>query len=238
MIKSKKLVIIGVVLLVAGVFLVGGAVGQITLEEEHRPDYVDCHYNESLLEKHQPELDLRDVDNQPSSMYAQYCTSQESEYDIAMYWAYYSVQDGYSSEDSHRLDREPIYVFVNESGGVEKDSYSTYHYLKGVDDNPNLNGTHTKKYVVSPHHQYVSQNFTSGTFVDLRDFSTVQDDWYQNGWKANPEVTYNPYAIEYHSSWWNEDTSLLDYRATEWYWDLMLWIDSIIGEGSITDISF
>lgn len=231
---NYKYIIGGVLLIAVSLLMFGLASGQTSLQDEHRPDYVDCSFNESQLEKYQPELQTSHLDSQPSTMYASYCTSAESEYDIAMYWAYYPVQDGFSSEDSHRLDREPIYVFVNDSGGVEKISYSGYHYIKAVDSEPSLNNTHAQAYVVSPHHHYVSQSSSGGEFVDMRSFESVQDDWYANSWSANPEVTYNPYAIESHSSWWSED-SKLDYRASEWYWELQLWIDSIIGSPN-TDI--
>lgn len=214
---------IGVLILVAGLssMIITVAVADSTVEE-NRPDHVTCEYNESTLEDYQPKLTINHLDIQPTTVYAEYCSSPEHDTDVAMYWAYYPVQEGISSADSHRLDREPIYVFINEdTGDVDKVVYTGYHYIKATNVNPDIVDTKNTTFeVAKPHHHYTDIGVDAyGEYPSLSDFSTVHDYWYKNGWEANPTVTANPYEIQYTTSWWSND-SYLNITASEWYWEM------------------
>ena len=201
--------------------VVGLAAAAPSVSDE-RPDYVNCEYNETKLSDYQPELELDHVEVKPTTLYSTYCTSPEYDEDVAMYIAYYPVQDSLTSADSHRLDREPVYVFIDdETGEVTRVTYSAYHYIKGEDTSPALNGSNPGLRVAEPHHHYQS-TAVDGEFVDLRPLSEEHQAWYDNGWKAESGVTANPYGIDGQDSWWSEDAAAWDYKAAEWYWKAKL----------------
>lgn len=204
---------------------VGSAAESVT---DTRPDYVSCDYNETELQTYNPSLQTDHLSTEPANIYSTYCQSTESEEDVAVYFAYYTHQSGFTSEDSHQLDREPIYVFIDEdTGEVNRTVYSQYHYIKQEDTDPvTVDNTHVSMYVFTPHHHYRPQEGVV-TQYELRDLSEVHQDWHNNEWSADIDVTANPYAIDETDSWWDEDNAAWDYRASEWYWELRLEIDSI-----------
>lgn len=222
--------IIGLIIGILAVSLVGTTfvLAQSNVVSDNRPDSVSCSYDESKLSDYQPRLKIDNLDVKPSTVYAQYCTHDDKDYDVAMYWAYYPVQEGFTSQDSHHLDREPVYVFINSDGTVDKISYSGYHYIKATNPTPDIVDQHNSTLaVVNPHHHYYDIGADSyGSYPSIEDFSKVHEDWYANGWSANPEVTANPYEIENHSSWWSEDSSW-NLEASEWYWEIKLQIQQM-----------
>lgn len=237
----SKLIGLGIgilVLVLAGSTLV---MADTSTVDNNRPDAVSCSYNQTELEKYQPRMKINHLDIQPSTVYSQYCTHENKNYDVAVYWAFYPIQEGYTSQDSHLLDREPVYVFIGSDGEVDKTVYSGYHYIKATNPAPDLvDGQNPTLEVVKPHHHYVDIGSDSyGSYPSMEDFSQVHENWYDNGWSANPEVTANPYEIENHSSWWDEDSSW-NFKASEWWWELQYDIESMnpFSDDPETDIEF
>lgn len=205
-------------------------IGLVSAESvtDNRPDHVSCSYQESTLEDYRPNLIVSHLESEPSTIYAQYCTSSERSEDVAIYWAYYPVQVGFSSEDSHDVDREPVYVFIDSSSGdVNRIVYSEFHYIKGVEESPNLvDDNNPILYVESPHHSYNSSD-GSGSYIGLSDFSNVHQGWHDNDWGADIEVTADPYEIDSRDSFWDDDNAVWDFRVAEWYWEIRMMIANL-----------
>ena len=176
---------------------------------DHQPDHVTVSYPESELAEYQPELQLNHLDVTPEAVYAAKYSSSQYTTDVYVYWAYYPVQQGYSGSDSHRLDREPVYVFVDsDSGDVEKVTYTQYHYLQETKSQAalDMDGKNVQLYAVNPHHHYFTEISGPTEKTTLRDFRDVNQAWYDNGWEANPDVVMNPWAIQNEDSWWEKST--------------------------------
>lgn len=174
-----------------------------------KPDHVDLLYPADAIETYQPELRIRHLNVRPSKQYAWFARSPEYDYDVYCYWTWYTHQEGYTSEDSHFRDREPIYVYVDpQTGDVELTVYAAYHWLANRSLPPLRDETHPKFYVFDRYHHYgVTEQ--DGQYVDLEDFSSVFEDWLRNGWDESLAlgVAQDPKRMLTRESWWRRDSA-------------------------------
>jgi hypothetical protein len=164
------------------------------------------------MKTYRPKLVTGHLEVRPSKQYAWLATSPEEDDDVYCYWTYYVTQSGFSARDSHYLDREPVYVFVDEAGDVREVIYSAYHWLAGKTHVPNTvtdsDGEHPTFRVAKRYHHYL-QTTTEGVFVELEDLDDQFETWLANGWEDDLAVgaAQNPWIMRRRSSWWKDDTS-------------------------------
>lgn len=181
--------------------------GPAAAEYAEQPDHVTIKgYDEATaaIETYQPLLDLSNVSVTPSRQYAWRVTSDEYDADWYCYWAFYSAQQGATSEDSHLPDREPLYVAVTDDG-VDRVIHSEWHYSAAVDDDPSLyQDTHPRFRVIEPWHG-TTPTTTNGEFVTLGDMTDVYADWLVNSWSVHRPSVVDPSIVEDRGNWWRED---------------------------------
>lgn len=196
--------------------------------EENSGESVSCTYPESEIQNYQPEIVSAHLDIEPSSVYAGKFRSPDYGTDVYVYWAKYASQEGLTSEDSHYGDHEPVYVYVDdESGDIEKIQFSAYHYLKGEDRDPEMNGSHPVVRANNPYHHYSSQTLLSGTLYDTNNFCDGVGDWYDNGWEASKEAVAEPWSMNQKASWWKDNS--FGFSATEQYWEARQTVSDLTG---------
>jgi hypothetical protein len=208
--------------------LVAPAMFAAPVAADHESDIPETHtvyYNESQLETYRPYLDTRTLDVQPLALHGMIVESTEHDTTVYVYWVEYTHQDGVSEWDSHYGDHEPVYVFVDERGNVEKTVYSGYHWMAARDYARNVeNGTHPAYKVVNPWHHYVavpegsqevSVYSTTPGEVPLKDLTTSMPAWMDNGLEPHVAegVVYDPWTMESRESWWNRNV-----WETRGYW--------------------
>jgi hypothetical protein len=179
-----------------------------------QPSHVTLSYDESELETYRPKLVTGHLDTRPSLQYAWIAESTEHDDDAYCYWTYYVTQQGFTDQDSHYLDREPLYVFVDEAGDVSQVIYSGYHWLAADTHVPNTveaddDGQHPTFRVAKKYHHYLQTTDDSGELVDLSDLNDQFDTWLANGWEDDLCVgcAQDPWLMRRRSSWWKDDRS-------------------------------
>lgn len=184
-------------------------------ENTEPPSHVTITFDESKLERYRPRLVTRNLDVRPSKQYAWIASSPEHETDAYTYWTWYVTQKGVTARDSHYLDREPVYVFVDEdSGEIREVVYSGYHWLAARTTNPTTDlDDHALFRVVDRWHHYVETTDDTGELVELADLDDVFPEWLANGWEDDlePGAAQNPWIMasidsgSARSSWWREN---------------------------------
>lgn len=193
-----------------------GLVGTTTAvhETQGKPSHVTLSFDESTLETYRPKLITGHLDVRPTKQYAWLATSPEHDDDVYCYWTYYVTQRGVTSRDSHFLDREPLYVFVDEdTGEISEVIYSAYHWLAGkttvAHTVTDADGEHPTFRVAEHWHHYLQTREEDGGFVDLDELNDQFDDWLANGWEEDLAVgaAQNPWIMRRRGSWWKDDGS-------------------------------
>jgi len=199
---------------VGGAGAVGRAAGQ-TADEYAAPTGVTISYDQSRLERYRPWLDLSALKVKPYALFGLIAESPNYEYDVMVYAARYTHQDGVSSlspplTDSHLRDTEWLYVYVSESGSVEEVVYTAYHWTAKQSIAPNIplyDGTHPVAHVVRPWHHYVLNGAVTGEFVDIDNLNAEDafDRWLtEQGMADNlaPGTVRDPDTMRRRESWW------------------------------------
>lgn len=188
---------------------------------QHQPNHVSISYeeNKEIIENYEPYLNTLNLDIKPESCFAAYYESNEYDTDVIMYLYYYPTQIGnYGPFDSHYHDREPVFVFIDDDGGVDKVSYSAWHYLINHDLNPYLEGeTHVKLNVANPHNHFYSEPETEdGSFHNLFDGIPQYNYWYKNNWDIDPAILVEPWLINSRTSLWEDDIETIGGITINW----------------------
>lgn len=195
-------------LLAGGTALTAVSTAEAVHTEEGQPPHVTLSFDQGLLETYQPKLVTRTLDVKPSQQYAWIATSPEHETDVYCYWTWYVSQRGLTGQDSHYLDREPVYVFVDSTtGDVQRVLYSAYHWLKGSTSDPTLTDEQNPTLrVVERWHHYLLTDEVTGVYVPLSDLDTTFEAWLDNGWEEDLYVgaAQDPWVMLDRGSWWNE----------------------------------
>lgn len=213
-------------ILTTGAAAVGaGTVGARVAQADHprsRPEHVTLRYDQAELEQYRPLLWTGHLEVRPEAMYGWIAESPEHDTDVYVYVNYFPEQRGVSGFDSHVLDREPCYVFVNPSGTVDRVLYAAYHWLKGSTHSPPLSDeTHPAFEVAQKYHHYLLDPKRRGSFVEIRQLgtsdglddaavSTKFEQWLDTGWEEDLRTAsmVNPWSMTNPDvdSWWSHAT--------------------------------
>ena len=177
-----------------------------------QPDHVTIEYNKATLETYRPMLVTRNLVFRPQALHGWVARSSEYETSVAVYWAEYLSQRGWTLEDSHDGDHEPCYVLYDSSTGkVQEVIYSAYHWLaaRATPSTVELyDDTHAKLDIVRPWHQYRLTSET-GELVEIADLTVSFDSWLANGLadSLQPGTVTNPWLMTgsaRREHWWRE----------------------------------
>lgn len=223
-----------------------GAVGGAAAAEssfDHRsakPDHVTLTYNESALEEYAPALVTRHLEQDPAAVYGWKATSPERDTDVYVYFTFYPVQRGYSEYDSHPMDREPVYVYVDD-GEIVRVQYSAYHYLRGELPGSAVkiqDGTHPTLRVAENYHHYYPSNLSGDPPSHVENLgaepgSGTFDAWLANGWAAglDPGSATNPWSMRDRADWWRDGTLGVSAAAIGAQVDLILGTETTVDFG-------
>ena len=194
-----------------------------------KPEHVTLSFDETTLERYRPRLVTRHLDVSPSKQYAWLATSPEHDTDAYTYWTWYVTQEGLTDRDSHYLDREPVYVFVDaETDEISEVVYSGYHWLAARTRSPTTDvDDHPLFQVAERYHHYYRTGDDTGELVDLADMDAVFDEWIDNGWEEDlePGAAQYPWLLASVDSgasrahWWRENSLGFSWTA-QW---MRLW---------------
>lgn len=177
---------------------------------DRQPDHVRLSFDAAMLERFQPQVVIDGLDVSPSRWFAWVARSSEHDTLVACYWAFYESQTGLTSADSHRLDREPVYVFVDEATGrVTEIVADGYHYLALTlrGETHTVDGTHPHLTIVPPWHFYRGVTASDGdaTTLDIDDLHDRYDGWIGAGWDVDRRSVVDPWTIQARGHWWADD---------------------------------
>lgn len=213
----------------AGAAAVGStAAGRVAADHDTSvPGHVTITDPMDELEYYRPLLDLntQTVEVNPTTIYGWKAASSEHSTDVYVYVTYYTHQEGITTWDSHIYDREPVYVFVDESSGnITKCLYSGYHWLKAETRTPPIfkdsTGEHPAFMVAEKWHHYLVDEKKSGYLesvdslgnedqLQLDGVNTKFEEFLDNGWEEDllKGVVVNPWKMESPDveSWWASD---------------------------------
>lgn len=176
---------------------------------DFKPEHVKISYDEQVLKAYQPCLNTSSIDLKPEATFSAYYQSPEYETDVAVYIHYYPTQKGFTSYDSHVVDREPVLVFIDsDTGELDKISYSAWHYLIAEEsDPPTRNDIRPKITVESPHnHHYIDRSKIHKYTPKIDNFKEVIQPWYDNNWSADPSIMTEPWLANDTDSFWNNSS--------------------------------
>lgn len=191
-------------------------------------------YDEPWLESVQPALQTGHLDVDPTAMYGMRARHPGETTDVAVFFTWYTTQQGVSREDSHYLDREPFYVFADsETGTIENVVYAGYHWLAARSDDPPLvetdTGTHPTARVASRWHHYqldagLWATTDDRSFVPLANLLDVHSPhlaegstvWLDLGWREALRVgsVLDPWLMQDADDWWRRDLAGVSFEAT------------------------
>ena len=190
-----------------------------------KPDHVTLSYDQDLLEQYQPYVVIpTGAEIRPTEWKAWTATSPEYDYDVHVYFLYWQSQVTGRSADSHRRDREPIYVFADrETGEVRETAYTAYHWFRYRERHPPTyipdsgDEEHPTFEVVNPWHHYLQTGDAGEAFpveplgtADgdpfATDKQTTYEQWLDTGWEADlhPGAVQNPALMLYRDTWWRD----------------------------------
>ena len=176
-----------------------------------------------------------------------------------VYFAFYQGQRGWTRADSHRGDREPLYLFLDQYGTVTEVVYSAWHWMQAASSSPHLyepdgGGTHVTARTFEPHHQYKLTDENAGRLLSVNELGTSDDapftadlnsdvqfeQWLAEGWSEalHPGAATEPWIMRNRDSWWRDGTER--YARAVWNVQLQLaqfGLDSLAGEASNTDLA-
>lgn len=199
----------------AGAAALGGGITGATgvAQAEHAPpEYVSLSYPEQLIKRHQPLLVMDGVEQQPTGYHAMLVESAEAEFDVIVGFNKYLYQEGIdpTGSDSHLGDREPVYIYLDESGSPVKIQYSAYHWYENTEYWSDLqtdeSGDRPLLQVVPRWHHHVTYSGSrSGQTVPVRDLRDSYPTWLQNGLEdeIHPGAVYHPQQeMQQRAYWW------------------------------------
>jgi hypothetical protein len=190
-----------------------------------QPDHVTLSYDQDTLEQYQPYVDISaDAEIRPTEWKAWTATSPEYEYDVHVYFLYWPSQVTGRSADSHRRDREPVYVFVDsETGEIRETAYTAYHWFRYRERHPPTrvpdsgDEEHPTFKVVEPWHHYLQTDEVGEAFpvaplgtedgnISATDEQTTYEQWLDTGWEEDlhPGAVQNPDSMRFREAWWRD----------------------------------
>lgn len=202
----------------AGAVTISTGMARADHENRAPPNHVTLSFDRAELEGYRPRLVTRNLGVKPSKQYAWIASSPEHETDAYTYWTWYVTQKGRTGRDSHYLDREPVYLFVDEeSGDIREVVYSGYHWLAARTRSPTTDlDDHVLLEVAEDYHHYIRTADDTGELVELEDLDETFTEWLANGWEEDLAVgaAQNPWIMSSvddgagRSSWWRRGQTL------------------------------
>ena len=198
---------------------------------DHQPEHVRLTFDQAMLERYQPKFVMADASREKLiGLYGWVASSPEYEYDICVYGASYTHQEGLSPisaalyaplSDEHYGDHEWYYVAVNKAGSVEKVVYDQFHWTAGkrAASMITLDDTHPVVRVIKPWHFYNHSGVTSdqGELVRVQDLTTAFDGWLDNGLEDSlaPGTVVDPARMlpGGRSHWWRSTFAGVSFLA-------------------------
>jgi hypothetical protein len=186
---------------------------------DHQPESVTIAYDETVLRRYQPLLDLSAVeanenDTLPDVMYGWVAASPDYDTNVAVYWTKYPFQKGVfpMSADSHYGDHEPVLVeYYPSTGDVRRVWYDAYHWMKGTAYPMEVtlaDDTHPTLGVISPWHNMTvtPKQPDAAEFIDLYDLGSVFEEWLAGGMEEHlkPGANVNPWLLASRAHWWRD----------------------------------
>lgn len=178
-----------------------------------QPAAVTITYERDRLEQFRPLLitEALDPTRQTPELYSWIARRENRDVAVYEYWAWYPTgQDGLTDADSHRPDREPIYVGVDETtDDVQWVTYDAYHYFAFTDYDPRRYAVaHPQLYVIAPWHPYRRPRpdtaDDAGQFLALADLHDRYEEWLSEGWEVSREMVLDPWRIHKRGHWWSD----------------------------------
>jgi hypothetical protein len=246
---------------VAGTAVLGTTATTVTAGHgDALPEHVTLSFPRDEMEAYRPLLAVPSTQEFSSpTFYGWKASSPEYDTDAYVYFAYYRGQRGWTRADSHRGDREPLYVFVDSYGTVAEVVYSGWHWMRASSTSPTLyepqsGEQHPTARTYAPHHQYTLTDTASGRLFPVEPLGTsdgapfVADEtsdvrfeqWLAQGWEEalHPGAAQQPWVMRSRDSWWRDGTE----RSARFVWNLQLQfaqfgIESLAGEAANTDLA-
>lgn len=204
---------------------------------------VDVDYPHDWLQRYRPAFVTdRQTMQRSETVYAHRATHPETDAKVACYWHRMTHQDGLPviGSDAHLYDHEPCYVFVEDSGTVDRVVYTAYHHFAGVLDglqltqslreNEDGEPTHVQLEIINPWHHYLPRTDPSEARVTLVDVEGDAEATYLDTWQTRgifdstaDEAIYDPWTVADRGSWWDEST--WDYRVASMWHSVGQYID-------------
>lgn len=230
----------------AGTAVAVGATGLAALSapavafRDARPDYVTLSYDQTRVDRFVPRVNdppRKNADERPQDWYAWIATCPEYEHEVIVYVLKYRTQRGTTRWDSHRRDREPVYVLVDEDlDEVQETIYTGYHWYAAHEDAPPTvvdgNGEHCTFQIAAPWNHYLLledpdesalEEFSVkplGTengepFSASGDPQTTFEAWLDTNWRqaAEPGVFQDPARMQHRDKWWRDSRETFGARA-------------------------
>lgn len=201
-------------------------------------------FDETWLAAYQPVFKTAHLSVKPTTLYGLRAQHPDRLTDVGVYWAYYTRQDGVTSADSHYLDREPFYVFVNpDTGEIERVRYTAYHWLAAESSQPPTvesdGGVHPTARIVQRYHHYV---LASGLFAGKSDrlplasllevhsphLENGSTAWLDTGWREALRVgsVLDPWTMLSAPDWWRRDVGGISFEAERRRYEI--WLASLV----------
>jgi len=184
---------------------------------DNTPDYVTRSYDEELLEKYQPMLDLSEVDQTPT-LKSYVARSAEHDTTALVYFATYVFQDGYTIADSHVGDHEPVVLEVDEDAEEIVTAYwDGWHWFvaesRAVTSSTDAEGMHPTLEVDAKHHYY-RQTTVEGTELGTEEWSDAEiQGMLDNDWPIDIRTLTVPWSLSYKTDWWGDDVGNYSFEA-------------------------
>jgi hypothetical protein len=248
-----------------GTAVTAAAVGATTLAptavaERSPPPHVTLSFPREELESYRPLLDIPSgAEFSSPEWYGWKAESPEYDTTCLVYFAFYQGQRGWTRADSHRGDREPVHVYLDEYGTVTEVVYSAWHWMQASSSSPHLydpdsGGTHVTARTFEPHHQYKLTDENAGRLLPVNELGTSDDApftadldsdvqferWLAQGWSEalHPGAATEPWIMRNRDSWWRDGTE----RYARAVWNVQLQLaqfgfQSLAGEAANTDLA-
>jgi len=185
---------------------------------EEQPKDVDLSHDEQVLLRYAPRLVLsQDARTKFRDLYGWTATSPDYDYDIHVYVALYTHQQGLSPftwmlSDSHLGDTEWYYVLVDaDTGETQRVIYDAYHWVAGRQsaDAITMDGEHPVAKVVDPWHFYAHEGVDADSamaFEEIEDLTEEFGPMLSNGLadSLEPGTVTDPVTMTARNHWWRD----------------------------------
>lgn len=202
-------------------------------DSEHadtKEEYVSLSYDKTRIEKYQPRLLTDGVEQEPTAFYATVVESEESDLDIILGFTHYLTQEGVlpTGDDSHYLDREPFYAYVDAAtGDLVKAQYTSGHWYSNTEYVENFEtddtGNRPIARVVPKWHHYTLRreplsDISRTKRPDVKNLlaDTAYPAWLSNGLRGEivPGAVYDAHnTMQGRESWWRDGAQTWQERA-------------------------